>query len=70
MKIEISQIDADYEPEPMETRTIFGVKLRQKRNDGAISENLLKNVATEKKEVGQDNYRTRCNYFRQSSDTF
>jgi hypothetical protein len=27
-------------------------------------------VATEKKEVGQDNYRTRCNYFRQSSDTF
>ncbi|KAA0203442.1 hypothetical protein HAZT_HAZT010524 [Hyalella azteca] len=53
----VLQIDADYEPQPMETRTIFGVKLRQKRNDGIISENLLKNVVTEKKEMSADNLR-------------
>src|SRR5690606_9839211 len=32
----IVQIDPDYVPDPIETRTLFGLKLQQERNNGII----------------------------------
>ena len=46
----IVQIDADYEPKPLETRTVFGVTFEQGRQDLDISnETMLQNVVTENK---------------------
>ena len=43
----IVQIDADYEPKPLETRTVFGVTFEQGRQDLDISnETMLQNVET------------------------
>jgi phosphoribosylaminoimidazolecarboxamide formyltransferase/IMP cyclohydrolase len=36
----------------METRTVFGLQLQQKRNDAIINSDLMKNVVTARKEVG------------------
>lgn len=47
----ILQVDKDYVPSPMEERTIFGVTLRQKRNDAVISQKLFEKVVTTKKEI-------------------
>lgn len=33
----VMQMDADFEPSPEETRTVFGITLQQKRNDAIIS---------------------------------
>ncbi|MFC1921262.1 phosphoribosylaminoimidazolecarboxamide formyltransferase [Chloroflexota bacterium] len=47
----IIEMDADYTPEDLEVRDIYGVRLEQKRNDLLIDANLFKNVVTEKKEL-------------------
>ena len=47
----IVQIDADYEPKPLETRTVFGVTFEQGRNNLKIDKDLLSNVVTENKEI-------------------
>ena len=48
----IVQIDADYEPKPLETRTVFGVTFEQGRQDLDISnETMLQNVVTENKVI-------------------
>lgn len=47
----ILEIDPNYEPSSVESRTIFGLTLQQKRNDAAINEKLLSNVVTKIKEV-------------------
>lgn len=53
-KYVVFKIDKDYRPESMEERTLFGMTLRQKRNDLVIDESLLANVVTERKELPAD----------------
>ncbi|MDR4950409.1 phosphoribosylaminoimidazolecarboxamide formyltransferase [Neobacillus cucumis] len=45
----IIEIDPDYEPDPIESRTLFGVNLVQKRNNVQITEKILNNIVTENK---------------------
>lgn len=45
----IIEIDPDYEPEPLEERTLFGVNLVQERNNILITEKILNNIVTENK---------------------
>ncbi|KAK3734819.1 hypothetical protein QZH41_009692 [Actinostola sp. cb2023] len=42
----VLQMDPDYEPSAMETRTIFGLHLEQLRNTSRIDESMFKNVKT------------------------
>jgi len=50
----ILRIDPDYEPDPVETRHVFGVTLEQRRNDAAIGPDLLEDVVTQAKEIPED----------------
>lgn len=50
----ILQIDPAYEPPIMETRTVFGLQLNQKRNDAVINSNMMKNVVTARKELSKE----------------
>jgi len=43
----IFQINADYEPEAIETRQVFGFSLKQSRNDLRINPDVLGNIRTE-----------------------
>lgn len=36
----------------METRTLFGLQMEQKRNDAVINKEVFENVVTQRKEVG------------------
>jgi len=45
----ILQIDPDYVPDPLEIRTVFGLKLQQRRNDAVIDESALSNIVTRNK---------------------
>lgn len=47
----IIQIDKDYEPRKIEKREIFGVTFEQKRNDVVITDELLKNIVTDNKNI-------------------
>ncbi len=47
----ILQMDGDYVPPPVESRTEYGLKLEQSYNDALISDALLKNVVTTRKEI-------------------
>ena len=42
----VLKIDRDYEPEPMETRQVFGVSFTQHRNDRIITKDDLSNIVT------------------------
>jgi phosphoribosylaminoimidazolecarboxamide formyltransferase / IMP cyclohydrolase len=42
----IFEIDVDYEPEEIESRDVFGITIKQKRNDLCVSDKLLSNVIT------------------------
>ena len=54
----IVQIDADYEPKPLETRTVFGVTFEQGRQDLDISnETMLQNIVTENKFISDEQRR-------------
>lgn len=50
-KYNVIQIDADYVPEPIERKQVFGVVFEQGRNELAINNELLANVVTENKEI-------------------
>ena len=51
----IVQIDPGYEPQPLETRTVFGVTFEQGRQDLAISnETMLQNIVTENKFISDE----------------
>ncbi|ROT76115.1 putative bifunctional purine biosynthesis protein PURH [Penaeus vannamei] len=50
-------MDPTYEGELMERRTLFGLTLEQRRNDAAITPELLKNVVTKRKDMSQDSIR-------------
>ena len=49
------QVDPDYEPAEMETRTVFGLQMTQKHNDAIINKLVFKNVVTSKTDVSADN---------------
>jgi phosphoribosylaminoimidazolecarboxamide formyltransferase/IMP cyclohydrolase len=46
----IIEIDADYVPEELETREVFGIQFEQKRNNVIITADILKNIVTKKKD--------------------
>lgn len=45
------QIDPAFEPALMESRTLFGLQMQQRRNDAIIDESLFANIVTDHKEV-------------------
>jgi phosphoribosylaminoimidazolecarboxamide formyltransferase/IMP cyclohydrolase len=47
----VIQMDADYKPEPLERKQVYGIVFEQGRNELAINEELLKNVVTDYKEI-------------------
>ncbi|XP_026563490.1 bifunctional purine biosynthesis protein PURH [Pseudonaja textilis] len=47
----VLQIDPTFEPEENEVRTLFGLHLMQKRNDGVIDRSLFKNIVTKNKNL-------------------
>lgn len=47
----ILQIDADYVPEPLESRTVFGLTLQQERNSGVIDEAVFDRIVTRNKNL-------------------
>lgn len=44
-------IDADYVPEPIETKQVYGIVFEQGRNELKIDETLLKDVVTQNQEI-------------------
>lgn len=50
----IIQIDKDYEPRKIERREIFGITFEQRRDDAVITDELLKNIVTDKKEFTEN----------------
>ena len=51
----IVQIDAAYEPKPLETRTVFGVTFEQGRQDLDISDaTMLQNIVTENQFISEE----------------
>ncbi|CRL03551.1 CLUMA_CG016239, isoform A [Clunio marinus] len=47
----VLQIDSNYEPNEIESRTLFGLHLEQKRNDAEINVDTFKNVVTSNKDL-------------------
>lgn len=47
----ILQIDPDYVPNPVETRTLFGLTMQQERNNGIIDASALDKIVTENKDL-------------------
>jgi phosphoribosylaminoimidazolecarboxamide formyltransferase/IMP cyclohydrolase len=47
----VLQIDPNYTPRDLETKTIFGLSLEQKRNDAVIDKNVFTNVVTNRKDL-------------------
>jgi len=45
------QIDPTYVPPDVETKQVYGINLRQNRNDAKIDAKLFTNIVTENKEV-------------------
>ena len=50
----VVQIDPDYEPDPAERRSIYGIWFEQGYNDLTIDEKMLTNIVTANKELSQD----------------
>ena len=47
----VVEMDPDYEPSPIERRTIYGITFEQGYNNLDISEELLRNIVTENKDL-------------------
>ncbi|WP_282937795.1 phosphoribosylaminoimidazolecarboxamide formyltransferase [Paenibacillus sp. RC67] len=47
----ILQIDPEYLPNPVETRTLFGLTMQQERNNGIIDASALDKIVTENKDL-------------------
>lgn len=50
-------MDPSFEPAEMETRTLFGLKMEQKRNSSPITEDLFTNVVTKRQNINDENLR-------------
>lgn len=44
-------MDQSYQPDENEVRTLFGLRLSQKRNNGVIDKSLFSNIVTKNKDV-------------------
>ncbi|KAL3836669.1 hypothetical protein ACJMK2_022091 [Sinanodonta woodiana] len=49
----ILQMDAEYNPPEMETRTLFGIQMQQKRNHAVIDAGLFKNIVTNNTDLSE-----------------
>ncbi|XP_006820657.1 bifunctional purine biosynthesis protein ATIC-like, partial [Saccoglossus kowalevskii] len=47
----VLKMDPDYSPVTMETRTLFGLQMEQKRNDAIIDKNMFTNIVSKKKDL-------------------
>ncbi|VVC26909.1 Hypothetical protein CINCED_3A014748 [Cinara cedri] len=47
----VLQIDANYTPNSVERKVLFGMTLEQKRNNGKIDENLFTNIVTKRQDM-------------------
>ncbi|XP_050404123.1 bifunctional purine biosynthesis protein ATIC [Patella vulgata] len=47
----VLQMDAEYEAPDLETRTLFGLQMAQKRNDATITKELFTNITTARKDL-------------------
>lgn len=47
------QIDPAFQPQELETRTIYGLQLEQLRNNAKIDENVFRNIKTKRQDVSQ-----------------
>ncbi|MBB3186892.1 5-aminoimidazole-4-carboxamide ribonucleotide transformylase [Microbacter margulisiae] len=47
----VFQIDSSYEPEEIESREVFGITIKQKRNNLRVSDEMFSNVVTSNKEL-------------------
>lgn len=50
-KYVVIQVDADYEPEELETREVFGIRFEQKRNSLVPGPDILNNIVTRNKDL-------------------
>ncbi|MFC5383500.1 phosphoribosylaminoimidazolecarboxamide formyltransferase [Arcanobacterium hippocoleae] len=50
----VLEIDPDYQPAPIELKTVFGITFQQGRNDHKITPALFENIVTECKELPSD----------------
>ncbi len=50
MAEDILEIDPDYEPQPTQSRDVFGVTLEEKRNDLRLDRSVLENIVTKNSE--------------------
>jgi len=48
-------MDPTFEPQNVETRTLFGLKLEQQRNNARIDESVFKNIVTKRQDVSDMN---------------
>jgi phosphoribosylaminoimidazolecarboxamide formyltransferase/IMP cyclohydrolase len=53
-KFLILEIDPNYVPAPIETRTLFGLKMQQERNDGKIDASVFDHIVTNNKELTEE----------------
>lgn len=58
-------MDQSYNPDENEVRTLFGLRLSQKRNNGVIDKSLFSNVVTKNKDVSLEvSELTACDFSR------
>ena len=50
----VIQIDPDYQPQPLETKQVFGISFEQLRNDVQIDANLLQNRPTQNQSIPEE----------------
>lgn len=50
----VVQIDENYKPEPIEQKEVFGITFEQNRNEVKISEELLREIPTQNKEIPEE----------------
>lgn len=50
----VLQIDSEYDPPEMETRTLFGLQMQQKRNNAVIDDKLFTNVVSKRNELPEN----------------
>ncbi|MDF2722159.1 MAG: transformylase/IMP cyclohydrolase PurH [Paenibacillus sp.] len=53
-KFLVLQIDPDYIPDEIETRTLFGLKMQQERNNGLIDNSVFEHIVTRNKELTEE----------------
>lgn len=47
----VLQIDPDYNPDPIETRQVYGISLSQKRNDAVINASTFREIVSTNKDI-------------------